>query len=105
MLRFLAASDGAWRNADGCQRRPHRGQRHIAKIVRQDADVAGAAFAQAQAGAILHESGEAISTVYFPLSGMVSMLAVLQSGEAIETGVIGREGYVGGYFGTRGWRS
>src|SRR5665647_1452993 len=56
-------------------------------------------------GAILHESGEAISTVYFPLSGMVSMLAVLQSGEAIETGVIGREGYVGGYFGARGWRS
>ena len=33
------------------------------------------------------------------------MLAVLQSGEAIETGVIGREGYVGGYFGARGWRS
>ena len=36
---------------------------------------------------------------------MVSMLAVLRSGEAIETGIIGREGYVGGYFGARGWRS
>ncbi len=56
-------------------------------------------------GMILHEAGEAITTVYFPTSGMVSMLAVLQSGEAIETGIIGREGYVGGYFGPRGWRS
>jgi len=56
-------------------------------------------------GAILHEAGEAITTVYFPLSGMVSMLAVLRSGEAIETGIVGCEGYVGGNFGPRGWRS
>jgi len=56
-------------------------------------------------GVILHEAGETITVVYFPLSGMVSMLAVLRSGEAIETGIIGREGYVGGYFGARGWRS
>lgn len=56
-------------------------------------------------GVILHEAGEAITTVYFPTSGMVSMLAVLQSGEAIETGIIGRDGYVGGYCGPRGWRS
>ena len=56
-------------------------------------------------GTILHEAGAAITTVYFPTSGMVSMLAVLQSGEAIETGIIGREGYVGGYYSARGWRS
>jgi len=56
-------------------------------------------------GTILHEAGEAISSVYFPLSGMVSMLAVLKSGEAIEAGVIGREGFVGGFLGVRGWRS
>jgi CRP-like cAMP-binding protein len=55
-------------------------------------------------GTVLHEAGAAISDVYFPLSGMVSMLAVLKSGEAIEAGVIGREGYVGGYLGARGWR-
>jgi CRP-like cAMP-binding protein len=36
---------------------------------------------------------------------MVSMLAVLQNGEAIETGVIGHEGFVGGYVGVRGWRA
>jgi CRP-like cAMP-binding protein len=56
-------------------------------------------------GTVLHEAGEAITSVYFPLSGMVSMLAVLKSGEAIEAGVIGREGFVGGYLGPRGWRS
>lgn len=56
-------------------------------------------------GAVLHEAREAIGFVYFPLSGMVSMLAVLKSGETIETGVIGREGFVGGFFGPRGWRS
>ena len=55
-------------------------------------------------GVILHEAGEVITNVYFPLSGMVSMLAVLKSGEAIEAGVIGREGFVGGYLGPRGWR-
>ena len=48
---------------------------------------------------------KAITNVYFPLSGMVSMLAVLKSGEAIEAGIIGREGFVGGYVGPRGWRS
>jgi CRP-like cAMP-binding protein len=55
-------------------------------------------------GTILHKAGEAITDVYFPVSGMVSMLAVLKSGEAIEAGVIGREGFVGGYKGVRGWR-
>ena len=56
-------------------------------------------------GTVLYQSGEAIRSVYFPLSGIVSMLAVLRSGEAIETGIVGRDGYVGGYFGPRGWRS
>jgi CRP-like cAMP-binding protein len=56
-------------------------------------------------GVVLHKAGETITSVYFPLSGMVSMLAVLKTGEAIEAGVIGREGFVGGYVGVRGWRS
>ena len=56
-------------------------------------------------GTVLHETASAITSVYFPLTCMVSMLAVLHNGEAIETGVIGREGFVGGYFGTRGWRA
>lgn len=55
-------------------------------------------------GTVLHEAGDTISYVYFPISGMVSMLAVLKSGEAIEAGIIGPEGFVGGYQGVRGWR-
>jgi CRP-like cAMP-binding protein len=55
-------------------------------------------------GVILHEAGEIITQVYFPLSGMVSMLAILKTGEAIEAGIIGPEGFVGGYLGRRGWR-
>lgn len=55
-------------------------------------------------GTVLHEVGDNISNVYFPLSGMVSMLAMLKSGEAIEAGIVGPEGFVGGYLGARGWR-
>ncbi len=55
-------------------------------------------------GVVLQETGKPITSVYFPLSGMVSMLAVLKTGEAIEAGIIGREGFVGGYLGPRGWR-
>ncbi len=55
-------------------------------------------------GVVLQATGEPITNVYFPLSGMVSMLAVLKTGEAIEAGIIGREGYVGGYLGPHGWR-
>jgi CRP-like cAMP-binding protein len=55
-------------------------------------------------GTVLHEMGDSISYVYFPLSGMVSMIAVLKSGEAIEAGIVGPEGFVGGYLGARGWR-
>lgn len=45
---------------------------------------------------ILQEAGRPVSQVYFPLSGMVSLVAVTPSGESIETGIVGREGVVGG---------
>jgi CRP-like cAMP-binding protein len=45
---------------------------------------------------VLHEQGAAIDHIYFPLSGMVSLLAIMQTGEAIETGIIGAEGVLGG---------
>ena len=56
-------------------------------------------------GTVLHEPGETLTNVYFPINGMVSMLAVLKSGEAIEAGIVGPEGFVGGYLGVRGWRA
>jgi CRP-like cAMP-binding protein len=46
-------------------------------------------------GDVLHEQGERIEHVYFPQSGMISLLAVMRQGEAVETATIGREGVVG----------
>ena len=41
---------------------------------------------------ILHDAGDEIERVYFPHSGMVSLVAVMQSGPAVETATIGRAG-------------
>jgi CRP-like cAMP-binding protein len=46
-------------------------------------------------GAVLYESGDEVDQVYFPLYGMLSLLAVLRDGKAIETATVGREGVVG----------
>jgi CRP-like cAMP-binding protein len=51
---------------------------------------------QLRSNVVLHEQGDAIDHICFPLSGMISLLAVMQSGEAIETGIIGAEGLLGG---------
>jgi CRP-like cAMP-binding protein len=48
-------------------------------------------------GEFLHPVGVQIKHVYFPDSGMVSMLTVMKSGEQIETAIIGSEGVVGGW--------
>jgi CRP-like cAMP-binding protein len=48
-------------------------------------------------GKPLHPVGVPIEHVYFPESGMVSMLTVMKSGEQIETAIIGNEGVVGGW--------
>ena len=51
---------------------------------------------QLQSNVVHHEQGGPIEHIYFPLSGMVSLLAVMQSGEAIETGIVGADGLLGG---------
>jgi len=48
-----------------------------------------------QQGMILQEQGERIDQVYFPHDGIVSLLAVMQQGNAIEIATIGYEGAVG----------
>ena len=57
---------------------------------------------QLRPNVVLHEPGDAIERIYFPLSGMISLLAVMQSGEAIETGIVGAEGLLGGDVPTNG---
>ncbi|MFC7543705.1 Crp/Fnr family transcriptional regulator [Siccirubricoccus deserti] len=44
---------------------------------------------------ILYTADEPITAVHFPETGWVSMLATLESGDAAEVGLIGREGVVG----------
>jgi CRP-like cAMP-binding protein len=46
-------------------------------------------------GLVLVVPGDEFDQIYFPLSGMISILAVLQDGKAIETATVGIEGVVG----------
>jgi len=46
-------------------------------------------------GDVLTEAGDEVDQVYFPHNGMLSLLAVLRDGKAIETATVGREGVVG----------
>lgn len=46
-------------------------------------------------GTVLFDVDDEIDQVYFPLSGMISLLVVLKNGNAIETATVGREGVVG----------
>jgi CRP-like cAMP-binding protein len=46
-------------------------------------------------GSVLHEPGERIGAVYFPLVGVVSVVADLGADEVVEAATIGREGIVG----------
>ncbi|WP_029351486.1 Crp/Fnr family transcriptional regulator [Bosea sp. 117] len=49
------------------------------------------------AGAVLYEPGEDVRTVYFPCAqAVVSFMVLLEDGRAVEIGLIGREGAVGG---------
>jgi CRP-like cAMP-binding protein len=56
-------------------------------------------------GVVLLESGEEFNEVYFPHSGMISLLVVLRDGKAIETATVGREGVVGAMAGLGLYRS
>jgi CRP-like cAMP-binding protein len=48
-----------------------------------------------QKGATLLEPGEPIADVYFPQTGLISLLVLGKEGDAIETATVGREGAVG----------
>ena len=50
------------------------------------------AFTQGQ---MLYDAGEAVDAVWFPLTGVVSLMTVLPEDKMIETAAIGREGLVG----------
>ncbi|WP_299803205.1 Crp/Fnr family transcriptional regulator [Tardiphaga sp.] len=50
---------------------------------------------------VLSETGDEVDHIYFPHNGMLSLLAVMRDGKAIETATVGREGTVGAMAGLR----
>jgi CRP-like cAMP-binding protein len=46
-------------------------------------------------GLVLHESGLALSHVYFPVDAIVSLLYVMENGSSAEIAMVGNEGLVG----------
>jgi len=53
-------------------------------------------------GAVLQDQGERIQYVYFPLSGMISLLSVMRDGKAVQTSAFGRDGVLGASCGLGG---
>ena len=75
----------------------HQDNRLLAALPREMVDLMGHNLKQiphAQ-GKALYEPGESIDQIYFPQSGMISLLVVAKDGGAIETATVGREGAVG----------
>ena len=56
-------------------------------------------------GTVLFEPGDKVDHVYFPHSGMLSLLAVMRDGKAVETATVGQEGVVGAMAGLRPYKS
>ena len=46
-------------------------------------------------GEMIYQPGDLIRHVYFPNSGIVSLLATVEEGGSLEVGIVGREGMVG----------
>jgi hypothetical protein len=47
-------------------------------------------------GWVLQEPEAPVEKVYFPVSGVISLICVMQGGEVVETAMVGREGAFGG---------
>src|SRR5207237_2171523 len=45
---------------------------------------------------MLQRPGERLSHVYFPLSGVISLMTPMEDGSAVDTATIGNEGMLGG---------
>src|ERR1044072_1698095 len=46
-------------------------------------------------GALLYDPGDQIDTIYFPHDAVISLMTLMEGGEAIESATIGREGALG----------
>ncbi len=76
---------------------PNRRNQLLAALPAADLSLLAPHFKEVPLGAreLLHETQDEIEQIYFPHSGMVSLLAVTDDGEAIETAAIGSDGVIG----------
>jgi CRP-like cAMP-binding protein len=56
-------------------------------------------------GAMLQEQDAPVAQVYFPMSGLVSLVSVMKDGHEIETAVVGKDGAVGAFVGLGRWNA
>jgi CRP-like cAMP-binding protein len=71
--------------------------RLLALLSRADIERLGSSLTvvSVERGVVINEPGDEPERVYFPHSGMISLLAVMSDGKAVETATVGREGVVG----------
>ena len=50
---------------------------------------------QLKLGDVIYESGERMGDVYFPTTGIISLLYIMENGSSAEIGVVGNDGMVG----------
>ena len=77
---------GEWPQGNGLLDRVPLEERHI---------MAHCELVEMRNDEILYEPGDPLAHVYFPLSGMVSLIAIMADGRSVETMTIGREGAFG----------
>src|SRR5262245_49098802 len=56
-------------------------------------------------GDVLQEAEAPVEQVYFPFSGVISLVAIMTNGAIVETAMIGREGAVGAFAGLGPWHA
>jgi CRP-like cAMP-binding protein len=71
--------------------------RLLQRLGRQDAAAlqGGLQHTHLEYGKVLYEAGQPIEFVYFPLTGVISMVKSMADGNAAEVGTVGNEGVVG----------
>jgi len=71
--------------------------RLLARLNSEDLALLSASASQVdlEKGRVLYDPGDAITSIYFPSDGVISLLTLMEGGEAIESGAIGREGALG----------
>ncbi len=71
--------------------------RLLAALDAQDLELAAAKLVPVilEKGALLYDPGDLIDTVYFPDDCVISLMTLMESGAAIESAAIGREGALG----------